>query len=373
MKMIDAILSPQSTTHTEHFASRFATISQSVSADLDGNELRLSRLLFSLIMGMHKSEAKKASQDADHLNPLQNIDVGNEEELNAFKLKFIHSSREISKRIKEHKSTGTSSNATHRQKCSLVYNLQLQQSPLSADEILAINPLDPAAPPGSLINPRVIWHKCNLHFGPPLRTVLANTRCRPHSSDYVCDEAAGFYICSLDESAVFFSTVFLPVVANLAVLCGVFRLGSANSAVFLAWLKDVVDVAVTGRHNVRVWPPPSLAAFLLILLQPVAPGKMVQRRQLFGLLQRLGSQLTSHLTLITNSKNIPGPESLPVMWAKVQRALPKAYLTVDYSVSLHVDPCYVLGACAISVDVDRTIDLPAASLPAAIPTSNTPS
>ncbi|KAJ7037041.1 hypothetical protein C8F04DRAFT_1180768 [Mycena alexandri] len=45
-------------------------------ADLEGNELCLSHLLFSSILEKHKSEAKKASQDADHLNSLQNIDVG---------------------------------------------------------------------------------------------------------------------------------------------------------------------------------------------------------------------------------------------------------------------------------------------------------
>ncbi|KAJ7044444.1 hypothetical protein C8F04DRAFT_1174876 [Mycena alexandri] len=114
-------------------------------ADLEGNELCLSHLLFSSILEKHKSEAKKASQDADHLNSLQNIDVGNEEELNAFKLKFnsfffsgdfqevvhylsniavenrdLHQVlKSVNSRIKEHKSTDTSGNATHRQKCSL--------------------------------------------------------------------------------------------------------------------------------------------------------------------------------------------------------------------------------------------------------------
>ncbi|KAJ7718263.1 hypothetical protein B0H16DRAFT_1475685 [Mycena metata] len=95
-------------------------------------------------MGKHKSEAKKASQDADHLNSLRNINVRNEKELNAFKLKFnpffsgdfqevirylsniavehhdLHQVlKSVNSRIKEHKSTGTSSNATHRQKRSL--------------------------------------------------------------------------------------------------------------------------------------------------------------------------------------------------------------------------------------------------------------
>ncbi|KAJ7702871.1 hypothetical protein B0H16DRAFT_1831397 [Mycena metata] len=318
--------------------------------------------------------------------------MSNEKELNAFKLKFnsffsgdfqeviwylsniavehrdlYQVLKLVNSRIKEHRSTGTSSNATHRQKRSLVYNLQLQQSPLSVDEILAMNPLDPAAPPGSLRNPCVIWCKRDLHFSPPLCTVLATTRCHPHSSDYVCDEAAG-----------------------------VFRLGSADSAVFLAWLKDVVDVPVAERRNVR----------------PVGPDKMVQvglnagphHAQVFRLAKsytKLLDNITktehhSNIIAVTTTvwaaaetwlptdithhklKNIPGPESLPVMWAKVQRAPPEAYLTVDYSASLHVDPCYVLGACAVSVNVNRTIDLPSASLPvdsfpAATPTSNTPS
>ncbi|KAJ7034251.1 hypothetical protein C8F04DRAFT_1183310 [Mycena alexandri] len=225
-------------------------------ADLEGNELCLSHLLFSSILEKHKSEAKKASQDADHLNSLQNIDVGNEEELNAFKLKFnsfffsgdfqevvhylsniavenrdLHQVlKSVNSRIKEHKSTDTSGNATHRQKCSLVYNLRLQQSPLSVNEILAMNPLDLAAPPRSLRNPCVIWHKRDLHFGPPLHTVLANTCCCSHSSNYVCAEAAGFYICSPDESALFLDHVpskedsnILKMVANFVVLHGFLR------------------------------------------------------------------------------------------------------------------------------------------------------
>ncbi|KAJ7754866.1 hypothetical protein B0H16DRAFT_1831642 [Mycena metata] len=140
----------------------------------------------------------------------------------------------------------------------------------------------------------------------------------------------------------------LKVAANLAVLHGVFKLGSADSAVFLAWLKDVVDVAVTERRNVR----------------PVAPGKMVpvgfnagpRHAQVFGLAKSFTKLLDNitktehHSNIIAATttvwaaaetwiptdithhklKNIPGPELLPVMdW--VQRAPPEAYLTVDYS------------------------------------------
>ncbi|KAJ7774045.1 hypothetical protein B0H16DRAFT_1450849 [Mycena metata] len=128
--MTDAILSPQSATHTEHFASRFATVSQSVSADLDGNELRLSHFLFSLIIGKHKSEAKKASQDADislfYLSYFSLFAQGDFQEVIRYLSNIAVEHRDlhqvlksVNSRIKGHKSTGTSSNATRRQKRSL--------------------------------------------------------------------------------------------------------------------------------------------------------------------------------------------------------------------------------------------------------------
>ncbi|KAJ7715587.1 hypothetical protein B0H16DRAFT_1615630 [Mycena metata] len=412
-------------------------------------------------MAKHKSEAKKASQDAvlahlcepDHLNALQNLNVENEEELNAFRLQLdsffsvspipqgnfqeviryllniTTNQRDlkqvlqlVSSKHKEVENNNRLGTATHRQKRSLVYSLKLQQPPISVDDILAGNPLDPNAPRGSLQNPRIVWRQRDLSFGPGLRTVLADTHCRPYSRDFVCDEAAGFYICDIDESAVFLDRlpsednpeVLVPT-PTLVVLRGVFGAGSPESAVFLAWLKNVVDVAVQERRDVR----------------PDAPGKMVQvgfnagprHVRVFGLAKSYTKQLDD-TTKVEHDNDIIAAAT--TVWAAaktwlptdithqidrelekhsmpriatrnveegtgfvldlngvtysfpdVQRAPPEAYLTVDYSASLHLDPCFVKGACAISVNVDRTVDPSSASppvdtFPAAGQTSNTP-
>ncbi|KAJ7019672.1 hypothetical protein C8F04DRAFT_1321275 [Mycena alexandri] len=168
-------------------------------------------------------------------------------------------------------------------KISKVHSLKLQQPSKSVDDILTANPLDWDAPCGSLQNPCIIWRKRDLSFGPGLRTVLADTHCRPYSHDFVCDEAAGFYICNTDESAVFLDDLpsendpkVLVAAPTLVVLRGVFGVGSPESAVFLAWLKNVVDVAVQERRDVRVQALSSASTILLTFFQPDAPGKMVQ-------------------------------------------------------------------------------------------------
>ncbi|KAJ7702941.1 hypothetical protein B0H16DRAFT_1639021, partial [Mycena metata] len=262
--------------------------------------------------------------DPDHLNSLRNIDVGNEEELNAFKLKF--------------------------DSFFSVYSLELQQPSKSIDDILAENPLDQNAPRGSLQNPYIIWRKRNLSFGPGLRTVLADTHCRPYLRDFVCNEAAGFYICDINESAVFLdhlpsendSEVLVPT-PTLVVLYGVFGAGYPESAVFLAWLKNVVDVAVQQRRDVR----------------PDAPGKIVQvgfntgprHARVFGLAKSYAKQIDHKLekhSMPRRTGFVLGLNGVTYSFPDVQRAPPEAYLTVDYPVSLHLDPCYADGACAIS-------------------------
>ncbi|KAJ7754851.1 hypothetical protein B0H16DRAFT_1542098 [Mycena metata] len=388
-------------------------------------------------MAKHKSEAKKASQDAvlahlcetDHLNALRNLNVEKEEELNAFRLqldsffsvspipqgKFQEVIRYllniatnqrdlkevlqlVSSKHKEVENNNRLATATHRQKRSLVYSLKLQQPPISVDNILAGNPLDPNAPRGSLQNPHIVWRQRNLSFGPGLRTVLGDTHCHPYSCDFVCDEAAGFYICDIDESAVFLDhlpsednpEVLVPT-PTLVVLRGVFGAGSPESAVFLAWLKNIVDVTVQERRDVR----------------PDAPDKMVQvgfnagsrHARVFGLAKSYTKQLDD-TTKVEHDNDIIAATT--TVWAAAKTWLPtdithridrelekhsmpriatrnveEAYLTVDYSVSLHLDPCFVKGACAISVNVDRTVDPSSASppvdtFPAAGQTSNTP-
>lgn len=67
----------------------------------------------------------------------------------------------------------------------------------------------------------------------------------------------------------------LEVAANLVILRGVFGVASTDSTIFHAWLKDVVDVAVAERRDVRVRDF-SLFIHVLISSQPDAPGKMVQ-------------------------------------------------------------------------------------------------
>ncbi|KAJ7737977.1 hypothetical protein B0H16DRAFT_1571330 [Mycena metata] len=399
-------------------------------------------------MAKHKSEAKKASQDAavlahlcepDHLNALRNLNVEKEEELNAFRLQldlFFSVSpipqgnfqerdlkevlQLVSSKHKEVENNNRLGAATHRQKRSLVYSLKLQQPPISVDDILAGNPLDPNAPRGSLQNPHIFWRQCDLSFGPGLRTVLADTHCRPYSCDFFCDEAAGFYICDIDESAVFLDhlpsdmdiyCVLVPT-PTLVVLRGVFGAGSPESAVFLAWLKNVVDVAVQERRDVR----------------PDAPGKVVQvgfnagprHARVFGLAKsytkqlddttkvehdndiiavtttvwaaaktwlptdithRIDRELEKHSMPRIATRNVEegtgfvlGLNGVTYSFPDVQRAPPEAYLTVDYSASLHLDPCFVKGACAISVNADRYPSLaspPVDTFPAAGQTSNT--
>ncbi|KAJ7735994.1 hypothetical protein B0H16DRAFT_1575033 [Mycena metata] len=367
-------------------------------------------------MEKHKSETRRPVRmlvvlahfcDPDHLNSLRNIDVGNEEELNAFKLKFDSFFSQVlqlvSSKHREVENNNRLGTATHRQKRSLVYSLELQQPSKSIDDILAENPLDQNAPRGSLQNPYIIWRKRNLSFGPGLRTVLADTHCRPYLRDFVCNEAAGFYICDINESAVFLdhlpsendSEVLVPT-PTLVVLYGVFGAGYPESAVFLAWLKNVVDVAVqqrrdvrpdapgkmvqvgfnTGPRHARVWMTPPKSNINDIIAATTTVWAAAKTWLPTDITHRIDHKLEKHSMPRSATRNVKegilffcgtgfvlGLNGVTYSFPDVQRAPPEAYLTVDYPVSLHLDPCYADGACAISVNADRTIDPPLASLP----------
>ncbi|KAJ6516895.1 hypothetical protein C8R47DRAFT_1313230 [Mycena vitilis] len=284
--------------------------------------------------------------------------------------------------------------ASHQAKRTLIYRLGLREPPRSLADFCNGNPFDSTAPLGTLMNPRIIWREHDFAFGPRLRTVLADTKCRPYASDFVCDEAAGFHICDPSESVLFLAhdaSKTPPAVVQLVVLREVFGDGLEESSVFLAWLKDVVDLAVSERRDVR----------------PDTPGKMIQlgfnagprHAHVFGLAKSFTANLDSMTmadhdegiiaattlvwgaakawlpTDITSSiddklsasgmpriatrnvaegtgfhLNLAGTEySFPM----VERAPPEAYMTIDYSAH---DPCYVQGASAISVNVGRTLD-----------------
>ncbi|KAK6992300.1 hypothetical protein R3P38DRAFT_2802787 [Favolaschia claudopus] len=112
---------------------------------------------------------------------------------------------------------------------------------------LAGYPIDPTAPISTLLNPRIIERKRDLSFGPPIRTVLADTACRPFANDFVCDEAAEFYIVTDEESVIFFDKDEAGVVfAELIVVRDVF-----GEQAICEWFQDVIDTAVNERRDVR--------------------------------------------------------------------------------------------------------------------------
>ncbi|KAK6974448.1 hypothetical protein R3P38DRAFT_3378644 [Favolaschia claudopus] len=160
--------------------------------------------------------------------------------------------------------------ASHQDKRSLVYKLHLaNKEPKTIADFLAGCPIDPKAPIGTLLNPRIIERKRDLSFGPPIRTVLADTACRPFANDFVCDEAAGFYIVTDEESVIFFDkdkgefqVLFWRltshrfsagvVFAELIVLRDVFgEQGTPESTAICEWFQDVIDTAVNERRDVR--------------------------------------------------------------------------------------------------------------------------
>ncbi|KAJ7704136.1 hypothetical protein B0H16DRAFT_1482745 [Mycena metata] len=154
-----------------------------------------------------------------------------------------------------------------------------------------------------------MWHKRDLSFGPGLRILLADTHCRPYSHDFVCDEAAGFYICNtvfLDYLPSENDPKVLVTTPTLVVPHGVFGVGSPESTV----PKNVVDVAVQEGRDVR----------------PDAPGKMVwvgfnagpRHARVFGLImyqQALDGSHHGHPTVVeqvhTGRPGLLEPQAAP--------------------------------------------------------------
>ncbi|KAJ7898084.1 hypothetical protein B0H13DRAFT_2275785 [Mycena leptocephala] len=286
----------------------------------------------------------------------------------------LHSALEdVNTRISHQRNGSNTDMASHRQKCLLVHGLQLHQKPQSLKDFITGNLFDPNAPPGSLKNP-----------------LLSDTKCRPNSRDFVCDKNAGFYMCETYESVIFLGYVPSEIpepIAHLVVLRGVF----GSSSDLIAWLKSAVDHAVSGRRDVR----------------PDAPGVMVQvgfnagprHARVFGLAKSHAKRvdditkvehdndiiaatavvwgvakawLPANITEQIDSKLLESDSgrgfrinlgSCEYSFPSVERAPPEAYLTLDYSASLHDDPCYVPGACAISVNAGHTVDPPPPASP----------
>ncbi|KAJ6447360.1 hypothetical protein C8R45DRAFT_1115928 [Mycena sanguinolenta] len=143
--------------------------------------------------------------------------------------------------------------ATHPEKRTLVYQLHLaQKHPKSLADLMAGSPFDPEAPTGTIMNPRIVWRKRDLSFGPSLRTVLADTKCRPNSGDFVCDVAAGFYRVGINESVIFVDeNESGEIVIELIALRGVFGDQAQADAIF-RWFQRTIDDAITVL-DVVVW------------------------------------------------------------------------------------------------------------------------
>ncbi|KAJ7190609.1 hypothetical protein GGX14DRAFT_603942 [Mycena pura] len=299
--------------------------------------------------------------------------------------------------------------ATHLQKRTLVYQLHLaQKNPKSLADLVSGSPFDPDAPKGSIMNPLIVWRRREMSFGPPLRTVLADTRCRPNSGDFISDDAAGFYRVGADESVIFVDKDgYGKTSLHLCVLRQVFGNQSAQAEAILRWFQHTIDNAVTERRDVR----------------PTHDGRMVQigwnagprHARVFGLAKSFTKNLdeetkTAHdhdaiaaanivwgaaktwlPTDVTNgidaalsktgmpriaTRNVSEGtgfclqlEGQKYLFPHYERAPPEAYLTRDYSSSLHKDPCYISGPSAISLNVGRSVDPLPASFPSAAPSS----
>ncbi|KAJ6613652.1 hypothetical protein B0H10DRAFT_2191846 [Mycena sp. CBHHK59/15] len=238
-------------------------------------------------MGKYSSQAMKQAWEAalqyiSQPGILTNLDIGNPDEVNAF-VKQLDSLLAISdmkqgypglerqirlcldltrnknpliyaalvalgQRSSERLNLGI---ATHQEKRSLIYRLNIaSKQPRGISDFISC-PLDMQAPLGSFLNPKLVFRKRDMSFGPSVRTVLADTRCHPNSRDFVCDEAAGFYAVEPDESVLFLDKDECKVIVLLAVLCQIFGGSSNEQAAILEWVQHTVDVATEERRNVR--------------------------------------------------------------------------------------------------------------------------
>ncbi|KAK6972290.1 hypothetical protein R3P38DRAFT_2668548 [Favolaschia claudopus] len=308
--------------------------------------------------------------------------------------------------------------ASHQDKRSLVYKLHLaNKEPKTIADFLAGCPIDPTAPIGTLLNPRIIERKRDLSFGPPIRTVLADTACRPFANDFVCDEAAGFYIVTDEESVIFFDkdegefqVLFWRltshrfsagvVFAELIVLRDVFgEQGTPESTAICEWFQDVIDTAVNERRDVR----PKSDGTMVQLGYNAGPRDLRVFQLAKSYTKNLDEQtkadhdteVIAALTItwatakawlpldITNkiedtleenglpriaTRNIPAGNGYRIQFRGLaynfptfERAPPEAYFTYGYSASYHKDPCYVSGVCGISLNVGRTVNPPPSS------------
>ncbi|KAK6972019.1 hypothetical protein R3P38DRAFT_3297240 [Favolaschia claudopus] len=292
--------------------------------------------------------------------------------------------------------------ASHQDKRSLVYKLHLaNKEPKTIADFLAGCPIDPTAPIGTLLNPRIIERKRDLSFGPPIRTVLADTASRPFANDFVCDEAAGFYIVTDEESVIFFDKDDASVVfAELIVLRDVFgEQGTPESTAICEWFQDVIDTAVNERRDVRPKSdgtmvqlgynagPRDLRVFQLAksytknldeetkadhdteVIAAVTITWAVAKAWLpLDITNKIEDTLEENGLPRIATRNIAAGSGYQIQFRGLaynfptfERAPPEAYFTYGYSASYHKDPCYVSGVCGISLNVGRTVNPPPSS------------
>ncbi|KAK7045248.1 hypothetical protein R3P38DRAFT_3347404 [Favolaschia claudopus] len=290
--------------------------------------------------------------------------------------------------------------ASHQDKRTLVHRLNLACSHhRSLAELLDGYPIDSDAPLGTLFNPRIIERTRDFHFGPRTmkNTILTDTRSRSDPRDFVCDEEAGFYRVPVTESVIFFAKdKDGKVGAELIVLRDVFGDSSPERDKLLEWYQHTIEHACAERRDVR----------------PNHPGHMAQvgynagpfHARVFG----TAKSYTKNLDEETRTEHdLDAIAAITILWALAKalapaditeaiektladsgmpriatrdvppgtgyriildgqtylfpffdRSPPEGYLTIDYSASLHTDPAYVPGACAISLNVGRKVDAP---------------
>ncbi|KAK6974417.1 hypothetical protein R3P38DRAFT_3482432 [Favolaschia claudopus] len=153
--------------------------------------------------------------------------------------------------------------ASHQEKQSLVYKLNLACSRhRSLAQVLANFPVDPQAPAGTLFNPRIVWRKRNLEFGPRTtrNIVPTDTLSRSDPRDFVCSEENGFYRVPVTESVIFANRdKDSQATAELIVLRDVFGDDSPERETLLAWYQQTIDAACAERRNVRPNHPGHMA------------------------------------------------------------------------------------------------------------------